>query len=273
VHPQIVHLQWGSICEGPWRRFLAADARGDFVARGEALFEFYSLPSKFLLRGRGGNQRNRKALIKRLEGRGDPQGSPVQSDSSSSQPPQPDPDAEFTPAQDKAARRAQFFADAGEYGKAARALTQQPIADATRPAIQAQLSSTHRSRASPLRRLNRELPSIAITDPVEFKENHLMKLCRRSGADAFGWTGELTKAFFANATCSKGFCRLLDLISNNQLTTVERACTIVSTIIPICKATPSKVPFSQQCSIRKQDRVSPPPRQRIPRSDQSRRML
>ena len=82
-----------------------------------------------------------------------------------------------------------------------------------------------------------------IIDPVEFEKDQLPKLCKRQGPDAFGFTGELVRAFFPNEVCKKGFCLIVELIANNALTTLEKAVSIDNTILPVKKASRSKNPI------------------------------
>jgi hypothetical protein len=247
ILPQSAWHQWQAVCEPVLRDFITAHENHDLVARRKALLRFYSLPSQVLIRGRGGNQRAKKKLSSQLvqfASNPDHHEHIEQPINQSSQQPvfQPDPDAEFSPDENKAARRAQFYGDAGEYGKAVRALSQQPMVDGSLLIVHKQLADSHRIIPPVPFQHVIDQPVIAIIDPDEFEKKSLPKLCRRSGPDAFGWTGEMIKALFPNEVCKRGYILIMELHANNQLTRIEKAMSIINALLLVRKAAPSKNP-------------------------------
>jgi hypothetical protein len=237
-------------------RFTQAHHDEDTEARERALLEFYGLPGRALIRGRGGVAHNAKRdLITHLShitysSQSSPchsPRSPVSPPSTASQPPTPpslppsppaaspsvipDPDTHFSEHETRLAKRAAILASARHDGKGVRALLQQPLADASDPLVQKVLSKAHQINPDPYSG-RPDIPATATVDADEFGKLHINRMCTLAAADAYGFTGEILRALWPNQTCREGISLLLELQANNALTPTERVLSTVCLVIP-----------------------------------------
>ena len=59
------------------------------------------------------------------------------------------------------------------------------------------------------------------------------------------------KAFFPNEVCKRGYILLMELFANNALTPIEKAVSIINTIIPVRKAVPVQLFIKELSLIKK----------------------